>query len=403
MASIPLTLAALATSAVPGLQIVGARLHHVAGVEAFTSAQLTTDMQDLLIRVPNTPQAEVQLSAEVLGLAALSEGARKALPVRIPETLGMTRARDTRAVVTTFISGDLVLASDISPDALLIASLSDTIAAIHELPVAIAQSGGLPVRSASEVRDQARRLVERAVATHLVPETVHRMWLQRLSSEQLWDFEPCVVHGSLNAEQLRVSDDALIGLLGWESLSVADPAADFTWLLDASSETCDSVLSRYAQNRGVSGTRALRDRAHFYHQLEVAKWLLHGVDTHDQTVVEDAIAMLDQMVDRIGRSSALSAVHTPLDDAAVADLLAETPSVLPDPRSETAEYEALDEDRMFDFDDEFHGGPPLTAEGVDAATPLEHTGVREPDSGLTTVLPEQPRPDSDTRGGRPPE
>ncbi|MFC7765615.1 hypothetical protein [Leucobacter soli] len=106
MSSTPLTLAALATSAVPGLQVVGAREHTLDGEGAFSSAVLLTEDAELIVRVPRISSAEVRQSAEMLGQAALADGARSALPFQAPETLGITRAGETRAVVSTFLPGD---------------------------------------------------------------------------------------------------------------------------------------------------------------------------------------------------------------------------------------------------------------------------------------------------------
>ncbi len=353
MASTPLTLAALATSAVSGLNVLGTRAHTHDGTGDFSSAVLVTDGGELIVRVPRTPTAEVQQSAELLGLAALAAGARDALPFAVPETLGLTRAGDSRAVVTTFLPGGRVNAEDIAADALLLQPVAEAIAAIHSLPTPLVQQGGLPVRTAEEVRVQAARLVDRATATHLLPETVHQRWLEVLGSAALWDFETTVVHGSMQADQLLVEDDRVVGVLGWDALAVGDPAGDLSWLLASGTETLDTVLARYSTLRGVGGLRELRARAHFFHQLEVAKWLLHGVDTHDSSVIDDAVSMLDTLVDRLGHLGSPVPTRSTLSGVEVERLLDEVPDVVSDPRSETAEYEALDEDRMFGVDGDF--------------------------------------------------
>ncbi|MGK0721132.1 phosphotransferase [Leucobacter sp. W1478] len=365
MASTPLTLAALATSAVPGLNVHGTRPHTGDGDGAYSSAVLVTDDEDLIIRVPRTPSAEVRQSAELLGLAALAEGAREALPFAVPETRGITRAGDTKAVVTTFLEGGRVDAQSVEADALLLQPVAEALAAIHNLPTSLIQQGGLPMRSAEEARTQAVRLVERAAHTHLLPQTVHQRWLDTLRSPSLWDFAPTVVHGSLTADQLIVRDDLIVGILGWDALAAGDPATDLAWLLASGGETLDSVLARYSAIRGVTGMRELRARAHFYHQLEVARWLLHGVDTHDSTIVDDAVAMFDRLVDRLERLGTPIPARTTLSGSEVEELLDEIPEVPFDPRSETAEYEALDEDRMFHTDTDFV--EPVTTSATDAA------------------------------------
>ena len=353
MASIPFTLAALATSAVPGLVVAAVR-----GSDEdpdYACAIVSSDEGELLVRVPRAQAAEVRQSAELLGLAALTEGPRSRLPFEVPRTLGMTRAGETRAVVTTYLSGGLFESGGLHDDALLLQPIAEALAAIHELPRTVAQHGGLPVREARDLRILSARLVDRAEQTRMLPETVLRRWRHVLESAELWDFSPVMVHGSLDAEQFRVADDAITGIIGWSELSVGDAAADLSWLFAAGPEVFEAVLARYADLRSAGSVTHLRTRAALYHELEVARWLLHGVDAHDSEIVDDAVAMLDRLV---GAGSVLESAHStqhthrPVGEAEAEALLAETPEVV-DHLSDTAAYEALDEDRMFGFEKEF--------------------------------------------------
>ena len=390
MATIPFTLAALATSAVPGLAVFGVRAHE--GDESFASAVVASADAELLVRVPRTQAAEVQQSAELLGIAALTEGPRSRLPFDVPETLGMTRAGDTRAVVSTMLSGESFEAEDLSDDALLLQPVAEAIGAIHDLPTSVAQNGGLPVRSAQDLRLLTTRLIDRAEMTRMLPETVLRRWQQTVEAASVWDFTPTVVHGSLDAEQILVEEDRVTGVLGWSELSVGDPASDLAWLLAAGPEVLDAVLARYARNRNTGSLSHLRVRAALYHELEVARWLLHGVDSHDQAVIDDAVGMLDRMV---GSSGALGAAvfaarsRSPLGESEVSALLDETPEVV-DHLSDTAAYEALDEDRMFGVDTDFieplgdDDGTQTGSGGADVSDGSDDSG----DSGGSELLTE---------------
>lgn len=384
MASLPFTLAALATSAVPGLTVFGARAYE--DDDAYAEAIVVSEDRELLVRVPRSQAAEVQQSAELLGLAALTEGPRSRLPFAVPETLGMTRAGETRAVVTTTVPGERFDAEDLADDALLLQPLAEAIAAIHELPRGVAQHGGLPERTAQDLRLRATRLIDRAQATRLLPETVHRRWVRAVEAAELWDFAPTFVHGSLAAELIRVSDDRVTGITGWSECSVGDPASDLAWLFAAGPDVFDAVLARYAQQRSAGALAPLRTRAALAHELEVAKWLLHGVDAHDRSIVDDAVGMLDRLVGTAGPLGAAflaAEEREPLDAGQVAALLDETPEVV-DLLSDTAAYEALDEDRMFGFDTDFV--EPLPEESADdgaddGAPAAAGTDDGEPDAG----------------------
>ena len=353
MASIPFTLAALATSAVPELIVFGVRAHEED--DSYVSAVVIGEEEELLVRIPRTQAAEVQQSGELLGLAALTAGPRSELPFAVPLALGMTRAGDTRAVVTTHLIGDVFDTEDLEEDAILIEPIAKAIAAIHALPHSVAQQGGLPVRSSQDLRLLATRLIDRAESTRLVPETVLRRWERIVESAEIWDFAPTMVHGSLDSEQLRVENDEITGVVGWSELSIGDPASDLAWLLSAGQDVLDSVLARYAKHRSAGSISTLRTRAALYHELEVARWLLHGTESHDQSVIDDAVGMLDRMVGGTGPLGAAFASSTnrePLSESEVNALLEETPEVN-DLLSDTAAYEALEEDRMFGVDTDF--------------------------------------------------
>ncbi|KIP53774.1 phosphotransferase [Leucobacter komagatae] len=408
MATLTLTLAALATSAVPGLVAVAVRPHHASGDE-YATAILTTPDDEIIVSVPRTQQAEITQSASALGMAALTDGARAELPFEAPRSLGMTRAGDTRAVATTFLQGARFEASELQPDAILIDSIAESLAAIHALPRAVAQQGGLLERTARDQRLLVTRLVDRAQASRYLPETVHARWTEVLESAELWDFEPRIVHGTMTAEALLVDDDRVVGVLDWSGLSIGDPASDVAWLFEAGDDVFDAVMSRYARRSGTGESASLRSRAAFYHELEIAKWLLHGVDTHDTEVIDDAVGMLDRMVDRLSLLAVPVPSRDPIGEEAAMEMLGQTPDIA-DRLSETAAFEALDEDRMFGFDTDFieplPEEEPDQAAGADAPAATPDTAGAAPgataDAQLTEPIEDlltEPIHDEDLPGG----
>ncbi|MFV0435693.1 MAG: phosphotransferase [Leucobacter sp.] len=405
MASIPLTLAALATSAVPGLVVLGVRPHDCG--DDYLAAVVSGEERELLVRVPRTQSAEVRQSAELLGISALTEGSRSQLPFEVPEALGVTRAGETRAVVTTYLDGAVFEAADLHEDTLLLQPIAEVLAAIHGLPRTVAQHGGLPERAARDLRVLTRRLVDRADATRMVPETVVRRWNRVLDAPEVWDFAPTIVHGSLDAEHLRVDGERITGVLGWGELSVGDPASDMSWLLEGGSETLGAVLGRYTRLRGSGSPTHTRTRAALYYELRVARWLLHGVEAHDSAVIDDAVAMLDRMVTTggmLGASSASDVAREPLGESEVSEMLSETPEVV-DHLSDSAVYEALDEDRMFGVDTDFveplnagteNSGSEAETDTAEAVEDQNDTGAYDADG---SDAGQEPEPGSSARTG----
>lgn len=348
MARTPITLAALATSAVSGLEVTGYR-GHFPNHDRELSAVLETNRGEVLVQLPTSPEAEVHHSAKILGQSALTPGVREQLPFAAPEVLGVTRSGDTRAIVSTYLSGDRFTLEALKEDAILLESIAASIASIHALPVTIPQQQGLRIRTQSEVRLDAEELVQRSYRTGMVPELVKRHWEDLLGNVALWEFHPVVIHGSASEDTLLVTDDVITGVLDWSQLSVGDPAVDLAWLLGASREVFDRVIELYADIDSSHSLASLRDRSVLWHELELAKWLLYGVERGDDSVIEDAVVLFDQLVTTLSRPTAEIRQPSNLEAAETAA----KPASVPESFTDTQAFDMLDEDRVFDPDPDF--------------------------------------------------
>lgn len=304
MARSPLTLAALATAAVPGLEVAAA---HPIGSGAhgdFESALLTSaDGQYFIIRVPTSERAEAEQSADLVALRALSTGVRKRLPFSMSSFVGQTPVGGTRAIVSEFVLGHKISLAQIPAGEGLAVSIGEAIAAIHSLPTTFIADTGLPVYSAHELLQQSLATLDRAASTGLVPAALLQRWEEATGDAALWQFAPTVINGALSADSMLVDgagDGAIVvGILGWHALSVGDPARDLFWLLGSPREgVADTVLDAYLAIRGTSD-RQLGRRARFYSELELARWLVHGTTVRDESIIEDAVSMLHSLVDRV--------------------------------------------------------------------------------------------------------
>ncbi|MGK9146594.1 phosphotransferase [Plantibacter flavus] len=303
MARSHLTLAALATSAVADLQVRGSGAHTAGGEGNFDSARLLTgDGDELIVRVPTSQQAETEQSADLIALRALTPGIRSRLPFDAPTAVGQLPVDGTRAVVLQFVPGTPLDPTALRTDEVLSDSLGAAIAAIHSLPTAFIAEAGLPLLSTEQIRADARRIVARATETRLLPTAVRERWQAAVDDHSLWQFQPTVIHGALAADRvlvIRQDGHGLVnGVLEWGSLRVGDPALDLHWVATLG-PTGEQALSAYAASCTRGPDRFVPLRARLYAELEIARWLLHGRDRHDETVVEDAVAMLDGLVDRV--------------------------------------------------------------------------------------------------------
>ena len=300
MARSHLTLAALATAAVPGLEVTGASPIGSGVHGDFESALVTaTDGKHRIIRIPTSERAESEQSADLVALRALSVGIRSRLPFAVSTFAGQTPVSGTRAVVYDLVYGTKVQLGRLQAGEPLAASLGRAIAAIHALPSSFVADAGLPVYSAVEQLRSAITIMDRASQTGLVPAALLGRWEAATEDSALWQFAPTVINGSLTADSILTNGGDVTGVLGWHNLSVGDPARDLFWLLAAPAEgVFDSAIAAYQQARG-SSDRQITRRARLYAELELARWLLHGTQERSQEIIDDAVAMLHGLADRV--------------------------------------------------------------------------------------------------------
>jgi len=299
MARSHLTLAALATNAVPELDVAHARNHSHGTNGSFDSALLVTrDDQELIIRVPTSQAAETEQSADLVALRALTVGNRSRLPFDVPVFVGQTPFENTRAVVYERLPGDAYDADALTGHEGVSGSIGRSIAAIHGLPTAFIGDAGLVQQSAQDCRTATIELIDRAADTGKLPAALLRRWELATDDDSLWQFAPTVIHGALAAESFLISDDAVCAVLGWSALSVGDPARDLNWLLAARGDAAETALASYSAARQGTDPQIVQ-RAMLYAELELVRWLLHGVDTRDESIVQDAVSMLDGLVDNV--------------------------------------------------------------------------------------------------------
>ncbi|MDP9028680.1 MAG: phosphotransferase [Actinomycetota bacterium] len=290
------TLAALATSAVAGLDVVGAQAFGSLGHGDFDAALLTArDGGHWIVRVPRSEKAEAEQSADLVALRALSTGVRTRLPFAVSSFAGQVPIAGTRAVVYEFVYGNKISLADITPE--LAASIGTAIAAVHALPTSFVVDAGLASHNAIDGHRAAIALVDRACATGLVPIALQQRWEHAGAESALWQYTSTVINGSMGSESVLAASDQVTGILGWHGLRVGDPALDLQWLLGCTRPgATDAAFDAYGAARGQID-RQLRQRATLLAELEVARWLLHGTEVRSTSIVDDAVELLSALTD----------------------------------------------------------------------------------------------------------
>jgi aminoglycoside phosphotransferase (APT) family kinase protein len=286
----PLALAALADAAVQGLEPVTVRDQPTASKDVDSALVEDETGRQWVVRSPRTAAAGARLEAEGRLLTALAGW----LPYTVPAVEGSAVLPEGgRAVVHRTLTGAPVDPSGLEPGHPLAGAIGRAIASLHDVPERLIEDVGLPVYTADEYRQRRLAEVDRAAVSGHVPSRLLARWEHALEEAGAWRFVPCVVHGDLAPENVLADGHRVTGILEWAETRIADPADDFAWLASACTPaTLTAVIEAYTVTRRTDPDKDLGRRARLAAELAVARWLLHGVSSHDAAVVDDAVAML---------------------------------------------------------------------------------------------------------------
>jgi len=324
MARSPFTLAAAVTAAVPGAEVTATRPLTAGGAGRYASAVVTlADGREVVIRAATDDSADGELAAEGVALRALTAGVRELLPVTVPEYLGSTALPEGRATVMTMVPGYQIDAAEIPPGEGAATSLGRTLAAIHALPPSVVRSAGLPERTPDQSRADIARVVDTAAASGRVPVRLIIRWRAAVDDDRLWSFESAVGLGGTQSTSFLFGDDArnapvVTGVIDWHGLSIDDPAVDLQWVA-AAPDAAPDVFDAYTAASHRAPDAALEVRARLHAELEFARWLVHGLETHRDDIVDDASTLLESLSDGVRDNDLLAGLRrdgqTGMDDA----------------------------------------------------------------------------------------
>ncbi|MDN5559031.1 MAG: phosphotransferase [Ruaniaceae bacterium] len=295
---VSLKLAALATVAIPGLDVVATRPPQHATADFRYGGVLDSTGRHLVVQEPQHADADRALATERSFLSSLQNLSRRdALPFDVVEVLGAaTNEHDYTAIVYEHLSGNDLDYDFLSPGPGVTRSLGRAISAIHELPFSVVLEPGLPMFDANACRDARLAEVDQAARTRKVPTSLLARWEAALDDVSRWKFAPAVVHGDLAPENVLTGNGQVISVLNWSNVHIGDPATDLAWLYSGAPESSlDTIEESYAIGRHERPDSHLSDRAMLYSELAVVRWLLHGVKIHSSEIVADAERMLTDL------------------------------------------------------------------------------------------------------------
>jgi aminoglycoside phosphotransferase (APT) family kinase protein len=288
-------LSALANSAVPGLQVVSAQQLSLGQ----RNAALVHDVnnQAFVVSLPSSEAEESIASQQMSAAKALTEGLRSRMPFQVPKVLGTLDVQGRTLSVNDYLPGQSPMAKNLTAE--LAVAIGQALATIHQLPTSTLIDHQRPVASPLDSLREAAGIVDRTAATGLLPQSLLRRWETACEDRALWQFEATAIHGRMQLGRFLAGDNRILGVTGWRTFGVGDPALDMAWLSTPASQGFSStVITAYHSARNHAD-RWIMHRARFWAELDVAKWLLHGMDLGNDSITQDATDMLVALNDRV--------------------------------------------------------------------------------------------------------
>lgn len=297
-----LTLAALATVAVPDLEVESLCPPLGEDNDFRWVGVLDNHSARWSIIGAKHPDAEAALDKQqkILTMLTNYRDAHR-IPFEVPRIEGRATSKDgTSIIVYRQLPGNPLEFNELAEDPDLLRALGKAVAALHEIPANLVAHVGFPTPSVDDIRAGLRKNLSRAVATGLVPPVLQARWEQALDEDAWWHFHPTFVHGSLEPQHVLVADSRILGISGFAEVSVGDPSQDLSWVAsELTDEAVDLVFDAYHLGRAEGADPFLRQRTDLYIELELINWLNWGVDQGNASIIADAQDLLNEQLERL--------------------------------------------------------------------------------------------------------
>lgn len=301
----PYELAALATVAVPRLEVAGLRPPQFSDEVLSVTGLIDTSGDRWMVVCPHDTVGGLDMEAQNAVLERLGKAHDfSKIPFEVPRPAGFTRTPEgDRVMVHRDLGGHVMETSDFDDPHLLPASLGNALAALHNLPELIYTGVNLPAYSAIECRDRHQAVLDEAAQEVVIPANLWDRWEESLENLSLWRFLPSPIHGDLSETSIHIDHGRVCALTGFSSAHVGDPAVDIAWVFArASDEFLERFHEAYQQNRSEKDLHLLA-RAELLSELAVVRWLVHGLHSGDSDIVDEARAMLAELSASVGEST----------------------------------------------------------------------------------------------------
>ena len=307
-----LTLAALASAAMPEVPMTGARdcdqlssLDRAQGVDCAVVQDATGNVYD--VWATSSEAGKRRLAARVKAAQALADAKEMAaMGFRVEHILAYQPGEKADSPTgTTAVAVMTHCPGRIRPLHLLTlnecTAAGTAIGAIHRVRPDFLKTHGYPAFSTAQIAAQLRGWIKRLRMDGHVPKEITDSWASIVATDGLWSFETCTVHGGFSDGDLLYAGSGLSGVYGWQDMQVNDPARDLAWIfakLDGSRR--NAVIAAYGRMMGARLDDLIMLRANLWLQMEQVGDFITALDHADNERIIQFKAQVERLAQQLG-------------------------------------------------------------------------------------------------------
>lgn len=306
-----LMLAALASSAMPKLNVAGVRTSEQrnqtdedAGIDQAVVQDVRGNLYNVYVsRMPQGKRrllgraraaSAIDMSREFAGLSFAIDQIVALRPANGPDDLDVDAVLITRHPDGEARSLDLLTLNDC-------ASIGTAIATIHRMRPKFVLDSRYPAYTTDQIHQQLVQWIQRLRAAGHVPQEITDNWERVIGTEGMWAFATCPVHGGFSDGDFIFSGSTITTITNWQHMQINDPARDLAWIFARLDDVHrNAVLAAYGRMLGNRLDDLIMLRANLWVQMEQVGEFIDAINKGDNERIMQFKAQVDRLAHQIG-------------------------------------------------------------------------------------------------------
>ena len=295
-----LALAALASACLPNKNIVATSAPQYNNDEYVCTNIADSNGHHYTVMSPKTTSSAVNLERHATILSYLNSLEDFPIATMVPRVSYPLSSSAKVFIFDAIERGYPLQDTDLMTSTRFASTIAKALVNLHSIDTNISSLITLPSYTPADIQNRLLADLDEAMQTRKLPKVLFSRWEEQIENVSLWKFTPTVVHANLSADSFYVHNYVVTGMADFSALHVGDPAQDFAWLFGVcSDETLNRIFKIYNYLNPQLDLDVFFTRAKLHSELMLLKWLLHGIHSSDNDIVEDASAMLNDLAESI--------------------------------------------------------------------------------------------------------